>query len=488
MSVSPESVVDGYYIRKRGRVSGPFSTARLKAMFSSGQFGRFHEVSPDKVTWMAASVLEDIFISNNADRDRGQNNAIAPVDDGPGPVPTALPVDNTEWYYALDGEQHGPLTTRALRELVRAETLVAADLVWHDGFDDWQTIGSRPELIGQRSEPTASHDATPILGDTSVGQLRNKSRSNATMYAFAAVGIVVLISLFPLISILKSNQSPSTEVSLADGAKGMPVLPNTSNPFTMSASGGAVIQSVSDEDTISKAVGLVICGVSVVGKDGEQREFPFGSGTCFVVSSDGYALTNKHVIEQPRILADKIKAELKIVSEFKVWTSFEDEPREASIVYIDNDNDFAILKVDGAGRDYFRLSSNEDPRRGTKVFALGFPGDAQRPLSNEEEVKQTLNKVKSHTISEWVGNQDFQYTQTNGTVSRMKREVTITLIQHNSDINHGNSGGPLVTDDGHVVGINTFGIPGAAGVFYALPVGHFRETIDRYDIEATWME
>jgi S1-C subfamily serine protease len=487
MSTDRESAADSHYIRKRGRISGPFSVEKLQALFASGQFGRFHEVSTDKTTWMAASVLDDIFASKKPAQLDEQEVTTASTD-ASRPAPAVPPIDDCNWYYLVDGEQQGPLTKLQLHNLIQTEMLDSDDMVWQEGFDDWLAIGSLPELNVNQADSSDWNDSIPAIEAPITDRWHASSRKNAKSLALVVVGIVVLLGLLPLVALFIPEKSPSVADTVAGVDPVKPFQANEANPFTLGFFSGATIQSVTDEEAVSKAVGLVICGISVVRKDGELLEIPLGTGSCFIISSDGYAVTNKHVIEQPRLLAEKLKEELNFVGEFKVWTSFSNETREAVIVYSDNNHDFAILKVDGSGQTCFRLSTIEAPRRGTKVYALGFPADAQTPLSDEEKVKQSLNTLKSHTIKEWVGNQDFQYTQTDGTVSRMKREVSMTLIQHNADINHGNSGGPLMTADGLVVGINTYGISGAAGVYYALPIEQFRQSIDRYDIEAEWRD
>jgi S1-C subfamily serine protease len=362
------------------------------------------------------------------------------------------------------------------------------DMVWQEGFDDWLTIDSLPELNVNQTDSSDHDNSISVIEAPIADRLRANSQKNAKPLALVVVGTIVLLGLLPLVALFIPDKSPSAADTVAGVDPVAPPQADETNPFTLGFSSGSTIQSVTDEEAVSKAVGLVVCGISVVRKDGELLEIPLGTGSCFIISSDGHAVTNKHVIEQPRLLAEKLKEELDFVGEFKVWTSFTNETREAVIVYSDNAHDFAILKVDGAGQTCFRLSTTEASRRGTKVYALGFPGDAQTPLSDEEKVKQSLNTLKSHTIKEWVGNQDFQYTQTNGTVSRMKQEVSMTLIQHNADINPGNSGGPLMTSDGLVIGINTYRIPSAAGVYYTLPIEQFRQSIDRYDIEAEWRD
>jgi len=84
---------------------------------------------------------------------------------------------------------------------------------------------------------------------------------------------------------------------------------------------------------------------------------------------------------------------------------------------------------------------------------------------------------------------DFDYVATNGTVSRIRRDEGGPMwVQHNAQINHGNSGGPLLSEDGVVVGVNTLSVTedGAQGIFYALATPQLRREIDAAAPGVAW--
>ena len=153
-------------------------------------------------------------------------------------------------------------------------------------------------------------------------------------------------------------------------------------------------------------------------------------GSGFIISKDGYIVTNNHVVAK----ATEIKVVLKDGSEF-----------EAKIVGTDPKTDIALLKIDPKG----------------KKLAVAKLGDS--------------DKLK---IGEWVlaiGNPfGLSYTVTAGIVSAKGRVIGEgpydNFIQTDASINPGNSGGPLVNVDGEVVGINTAIIAGAQGIGFAIPI------------------
>ncbi len=150
-----------------------------------------------------------------------------------------------------------------------------------------------------------------------------------------------------------------------------------------------------------------------------------GTGTGFVVKSDGWIVTNNHVIDQHR--------------ELLVALPGEDEPVPARLIDKSVDLDLAIIKIDRQDLPVVKLSKS-DRRKGQDVFALGFPGVADRPGENLVQVEATL---------------------TDGVLSREIKGpwqpggANLTIIQHSASVNKGNSGGPLFDDCGGVIGVNT---------------------------------
>lgn len=152
----------------------------------------------------------------------------------------------------------------------------------------------------------------------------------------------------------------------------------------------------------------------------------FGTGSGVVVSRDGHVLTNAHVIDQ----ADQII----------VLTGNDDNYKEhiASIIWSKNDVDLALIQVKGLDASP-AVIYQDYPVKGGQVFAIGFPGVADG-LSGG-------NALVESTVTQGIIGRVF-----NAPINNASRKVKI--IQHNSDINGGNSGGGLFNVCGNLIGVN----------------------------------
>lgn len=164
-----------------------------------------------------------------------------------------------------------------------------------------------------------------------------------------------------------------------------------------------------------------------------------GMGSGFIISNDGYILTNEHVI------AD--------ANEIKVNITGIEEPLTAKLVGSDHKLDLAILKVE-ADKDLptLKLGDSSQAKVGDSVIAIGNP-------------------------------YGLDHTVTVGVVSAKGRPVTIgdtqykNLLQTDASINPGNSGGPLINMQGEVIGINTAINAQAQGIGFAIPSNTVTEVL-----------
>lgn len=164
---------------------------------------------------------------------------------------------------------------------------------------------------------------------------------------------------------------------------------------------------------------------------GEPEHTSIGSG--FIISSDGYILTNDHVVDH----ADKVSIRLH---DRRVLT--------AKVIGTDKPYDIALLKVDAKDLPTVNLGDSSTLEPGQWVLAIGSPFD-------------------------------FDYTVTQGIVSAVGRsfgardQSDVPFIQTDVPINRGNSGGPLFNLDGQVVGINSqiySSTGGYMGVSFSIPI------------------
>ncbi len=175
------------------------------------------------------------------------------------------------------------------------------------------------------------------------------------------------------------------------------------------------------------------CVVGIKSFDGKNSDsYSWGSG--IVVSSDGYILTNTHVIDEGE------RATVQLYD----GTTF-----DAKLVAADSQSDVAILKIEKAGLTPAVFASSKNIQTGDEVCAIG------NPLSP-----------------------DYSLTMTSGIISATSREISyngavMNLLQTDTSINEGNSGGPLFNDCGQVIGITNMKIVSSfsniEGIGFAIP-------------------
>jgi S1-C subfamily serine protease len=198
---------------------------------------------------------------------------------------------------------------------------------------------------------------------------------------------------------------------------------------------------------------------------GKQLVPTSGTGTCFLITSDGFAVTNLHVVADYlqakanrrvyKELEDVYDDNVSISPQLHVYLN--GAHHTAGVVYSSTKYDLAILKIESiSDSPYFRLTSTEHIPRLTKVTVLGYPASARESFT-DEEVEKDRNADKSTDPRTWFKDADLVYVATRGEVSKVTpRGSQGVVVQHTAIIDGGNSGGPLVTDDGIVVGINTW--------------------------------
>ena len=165
-------------------------------------------------------------------------------------------------------------------------------------------------------------------------------------------------------------------------------------------------------DALRASIVTVSSDITEAGLIGE------GIGTGVIISADGQILTNAHVVEG----ATKVRVRLP----------GEREPRDATVLAADTDNDLALLSVQATGLTPVTFADPSSTRVGDEVIAIGYALD----LDGEASVTLGIVSALDRTLVTKVGALD-------------------GLIQTDAAISSGNSGGPLVNAVGQVVGINT---------------------------------
>ena len=164
-----------------------------------------------------------------------------------------------------------------------------------------------------------------------------------------------------------------------------------------------------------------------------QRIPTTGVGSGIILRSDGYVLTNAHVVEG----ANSITVTLNTGMSYS-----------GRIVGRDSNPDVAVVKIDATGLQPASTGSASQLEVGEEVIAIGHA----LALSGGPTVSRGVISALGRTID--AGPQD----------------TYVDLIQTDASINLGNSGGPLVNQRGEVVGVNTASVPGGQGIGFAIGI------------------
>ena len=147
-------------------------------------------------------------------------------------------------------------------------------------------------------------------------------------------------------------------------------------------------------------------------------------GSGFSIGKD-CIITNAHVIDNPNKVIVK---------------TYSGEEYAAFVVGIDQEQDIAVLGVDGVEFPYLTIAESSSMKTGDDIYAIGAP-------------------------------KSMAYTLTKGVISAQNREISGNkYIQIDAAINEGNSGGPLLNDAGQVLGINTLKMSDSEGIGLAIPM------------------
>jgi S1-C subfamily serine protease len=177
--------------------------------------------------------------------------------------------------------------------------------------------------------------------------------------------------------------------------------------------------------TVANAVELIGPSVSQILRTGGRG----GQGSGFAISTDGLVVTNNHVVGEDKIVRLKMPDGLS---------------GEARVLGRDPDTDLALIRADSGLGASASLGNSKNLKRGQIAIAIGNP----------------------------LG---FEWTVTAGVISALGRSMRAEngrliddVIQTDASLNPGNSGGPLVSSTGEVIGVNTAMIRGAQGIAFAV--------------------
>ncbi len=163
-----------------------------------------------------------------------------------------------------------------------------------------------------------------------------------------------------------------------------------------------------------------------------------GRGSGFIIDPSGIAVTNNHVVTGAALV--------------KVWVDGETEPRNAKVLGYSECNDLAVIKVEGSDFAYLDWYEGEI-ETGNEIYLAGFPlGEPEFSLT-----KGIISKEHTSGNTSWTA-------------------VSGGVMAHDATSNPGNSGGPLVNQEGKVLGVN-FASRASANQYFAIPASTAKSVV-----------
>lgn len=271
------------------------------------------------------------------------------------------------------------------------------------------------------------HEKTTTVEEPTVKTPPKKKNSNRALIVSMSIVAAILIALGLGIGggiLIQRSMSPSSSTSLNSGVDGNTTV--TQEESTIASVAAKVNPSV-----------VSIVGTTQSGSYYNPTEAQ-AAGTGIIVSSDGYVMTNNHVIENS--------------SDIAVVDSDGNQYKEVTVIGRDPLNDIAFLKIKSDKKfTPAELGNSSTLRIGQQVVAIG------------NALGQYSNTVTSGIVSGT--GRPITADAGNG-----QTETLTDLIQTDASINPGNSGGPLVNMAGQVIGINTAIAEDANGIGFAIPI------------------
>lgn len=198
-----------------------------------------------------------------------------------------------------------------------------------------------------------------------------------------------------------------------------------------------------DQTLLDAYSAAVIHAVEQVGPAVVRVEGKHGGGSGVVFTPDGFLLTNSHVVDPAHRLRQGSARQEAGLHTIRI-TLPDGRSLAADVIGSDTDTDLAVLRIDGSRLPWARLGDSKAVRVGQVAIAIGNP-------------------------------YGFDHSVTSGVVSALGRSLRARsgrlmddVIQTDASLNPGNSGGPLVTTAGEVIGINTAMIMPAQGICFAI--------------------
>ena len=269
----------------------------------------------------------------------------------------------------------------------------------------------------------------------------------ASVVVAALIGSVMGVGSYLTVSTL-TNPTSDSEITSSlpsnDNNSDSPININVQNVET------TVVEAVADK--VTKSVVGIRTTISVNNFFGGTSQSS-GEGSGVIYSSDGYIITNYHVIAE----AVEYSGNSPEISVF--LANGNEDGYKASVVGYNISHDLAVIKIDANGLTPVELADSSNLKVGQFVVAIGNPGGLEFMGSVTYGVISGLNRIVSDTNS----------------------SSAVELIQTDAAINPGNSGGALVNIKGQLVGVNSSKIVSESyeGMGFSIPTNTVKDICDK---------
>jgi len=275
----------------------------------------------------------------------------------------------------------------------------------------------------------------------STGSTPSFNKSIVLSVLFTAMVVSLSVPAFPQTPVSPRQVARELSDAFAETAKAaMPAVVSIKIEKVVTKQGPGVGDS-NDTDGSAEDFLKRFFGGRLPQTRGPQKYLERGQGSGFLISRDGYILTNNHVVGEVSSMTVQLQ-------DGRTFTN-------AKVIGTDPDSEVALIKIEGENFPVLPMGDSDKLRVGDMVMAIGNP----------------FGLTETVTV---------------GVVSAVRRSVGIaayeSFIQTDAAINPGNSGGPLVDIDGKAIGINTAIVSesgGYMGIGFAIPINMARTIADQ---------
>ena len=241
-----------WYVRHRGKVRGPYTRDELETMVKRNQVSMLHQVSEDRVSWVAARkefgkpaapqvaaavshansgkdslppvepLLDDGVFELTGDTSDEAIPNVAPPSPAPGTQAGEAELDSAVWYYvAANNKEYGPVPGAKISSLLREKKLNADSLVWSQNMVDWKPLSTTPlsSLLEQVKEPPRVRNSVPIpsrMTPTRKAHARDDSIVYAGFWLRFVAALLDELILFVIIFVVFLTMGLRSEGSLQE--------------------------------------------------------------------------------------------------------------------------------------------------------------------------------------------------------------------------------------------------------------------------------